>query len=76
VTAPALFAVARGDRYVSPGDMRAVARRTRSASKRVIVLPASAGHGWDLLIGTTTEWSPLAATIAAFIRRHAGSRRE
>jgi dienelactone hydrolase len=76
VTAPALFAVARGDRYVSPGDMRAVARRVRSPSRRVIVLPASAGHGWDMLVGTTTEWSPLAATIAAFIRRHAGGRRE
>jgi dienelactone hydrolase len=76
VTAPALFAVARGDRYVSPADMRTVAGRVRSATKRVIVLPASAGHGWDLLVGSTTEWSPLAATIAAFIRRHAGSRRE
>ena len=71
VTAPALFAVARGDRYVPVADMRAVARRVRSAS-RLIVLPAVAGHGWDLLVGTTTEWSPLAATIAAFIRRHAG----
>jgi dienelactone hydrolase len=76
VTAPALFAVARGDRYVSAADMRAVAGRVRSATKRVIVLPASAGHGWDMLVGTTTEWSPLAATMAAFIRRHAGSRRD
>jgi dienelactone hydrolase len=76
VTAPALFAVARGDRYVSPADMRTLARRVRSATKRVIVLPPSAGHGWDLLIGTTTEWSPLAATVAAFIRRHAGDRPE
>jgi pimeloyl-ACP methyl ester carboxylesterase len=74
VTAPALFVVARGDRYVSVGDMRAVARRARSATKRVIVLPTAAGHGWDLLFGTTTEWSPLAATIAEFIRRHAGGR--
>ncbi len=75
VTAPALFAVARGDRYVSVADMRAVARRVRSATRRVIVLPASAGHGWDLVVGGTTMWSPLAATIAAFIRRHAGGRR-
>jgi pimeloyl-ACP methyl ester carboxylesterase len=75
VTAPALFAVARGDRYVSPADMRAVARRARSSTKRVIVLAPSAGHGWDLVLGTTTEWSPLAATIAAFIRRHAGRSR-
>jgi dienelactone hydrolase len=74
VSAPSLFAVARGDRYVSVADMRAVARRVRSAISRVIVLPAAAGHGWALLSGTTTEWSPLAATVAAFIRRHAGRR--
>jgi pimeloyl-ACP methyl ester carboxylesterase len=76
VTAPALFAVARGDRFVPVADMRAVAQRTRSATKRVIVLPASAGHGWTMLAGTSTEWSPLAATVAAFIRRHAGGRRD
>jgi hypothetical protein len=76
VTAPALFAVARGDRYVSPEDMRAVARRTRSPTRRVIVLPAVAGHGWDLLFGVGTRWSPLAATVAAFIRRHAGGQPE
>ncbi len=76
VTAPALFAVARGDRYVPVADMRAVARRVRSATKRLIVLPAIAGHGWDLLFGVGTTWSPLAAEVAAFIRRHAGGRRE
>jgi pimeloyl-ACP methyl ester carboxylesterase len=75
VTAPALFAVARADRYVPVADMRVVARRARSATKRLIVLPAAAGHGWDLLFGTETTWSPLAATVAAFIRRHAGDRR-
>jgi pimeloyl-ACP methyl ester carboxylesterase len=76
VTAPALFAVARGDRYVPVADMQAVARRVRSPTKRVIVLPAVAGHGWDLVFGGATTWSPLAATVAAFIRRHAGGRRE
>jgi dienelactone hydrolase len=74
--APALFAVARGDRYVPVRDMRAVARRVRASTKRVIVLPAVAGHGWELLTGTATEWSPLAATVAAFIRRHAAGRRK
>jgi alpha/beta superfamily hydrolase len=73
VTAPALFVVARGDRYVSPADMQLVARRTRSATRRVIVLPPEAGHGWDMLLGTTSTWSPLAATVAAFIRRHAAA---
>ena len=71
VTAPALFAVARGDRYVTPADMRLIARRARSTAKRVIVMPASAGHGWDMLLGTSTDWSPLAATVAAFLVRHA-----
>jgi pimeloyl-ACP methyl ester carboxylesterase len=74
VTAPALFAVARGDRYVPVADMRTVASRVRSATKRVIVLPAIAGHGWDMLVGTSATWSPLARTVAAFIRRHAGDR--
>jgi len=32
------------------------------------------GRGWDMLFGTATTWSPLAATVAAFIRRHAGNR--
>jgi pimeloyl-ACP methyl ester carboxylesterase len=71
VTAPALFAVAHGDRYTPVADMRTVARRVRSATRRLIVLPAIAGHGWDLLFGGETKWSPLAATVAAFIRRHA-----
>jgi alpha/beta superfamily hydrolase len=76
VTAPALFAVARGDRYVPLADMRAVARSVRSATRRLIVLPAIAGHGWDMLFGVGTDWSPLAATVAAFTRRHAGGRGE
>ena len=71
VTAPSLFAVAREDRYTPVADMRTVARRVRSATSRLIVLPATAGHGWDLLFGGETKWSPLAATVAAFIRRHA-----
>jgi hypothetical protein len=73
VTAPALFAVARDDRYVTPSDMRTLARRSRSPAERVIALPASAGHGWEMLLGTTSEFSPLAATVAAFIRRHAAA---
>jgi len=71
VHAPALFAVARQDRYVSPADMRAIAHRLRSPTARVIVLPAAAGHGWDMLFGTVRQWSPLAATVARFIRHHA-----
>ena len=71
VTVPALFVVARGDQYVPVPDMRAVFRRTASRTKRLIVLPAVAGHGWGMLLGTgTAQWSPLAAQVAAFIREH------
>jgi pimeloyl-ACP methyl ester carboxylesterase len=68
VMAPAMFVVARDDRYVPVAEMLAVARRVRSPTKRVIVLPATAGHGWGMLLGTTTDWSPLAAKLARFIR--------
>jgi len=70
VTAPALFAVAHGDRYVSIADMRTVAKRVRSKVHRLIVLPAGDGHGYELLIGRTSDWSPLARTVADFIREH------
>jgi pimeloyl-ACP methyl ester carboxylesterase len=73
VTAPALFVVAREDQYTPVSDMRAVARRAGSTTKRTIVLPAEAGHGWAMLPGITSEWSPLARTVASFIRRHTGA---
>lgn len=69
VTAPALFVVARQDQYVPVSHMRAVYERTASRTKRLIVLPAVAGHGWGVLLGITTNWSPVARQIAAFIRR-------
>jgi pimeloyl-ACP methyl ester carboxylesterase len=65
---PALFVVARGDRYITPAQMRAMARRAPSPRKRVIVLPASYGHGWDMVLGNSSQWSPLAAQVAAFIK--------
>jgi pimeloyl-ACP methyl ester carboxylesterase len=70
VTAPALFAVARDDRYVSVADMRAVYRRAASPIKRLMVLPPVAGHGWDMLTGSGLNWSPLAREILAFITSH------
>ena len=68
--APGLFAVAHGDRDASVGDMRAVYRRARSAPKRLIVEPAAAGHGWDMLLGRDFTWSPLAHEVLAFITAH------
>jgi pimeloyl-ACP methyl ester carboxylesterase len=70
VSAPALFVVARGDRYVPVADMRGVFTRAGSKTKRLIVLPAAAGHGWSMLLGLEAKWSPLAARVAKFIREH------
>lgn len=71
VRAPAMFVVARGDPQVSVADMRSVYRRVRSPVKALVVLPASEGHGWEMLpraggIG----WSPLAGQVLRFVRRH------
>jgi pimeloyl-ACP methyl ester carboxylesterase len=71
VTAPALFVVARDDRYIPVRDMRTIYERAASRTKRLVVLPAEAGHGWGVLLGLATEWSPTARGVAAFIRNHA-----
>jgi alpha/beta superfamily hydrolase len=68
--APALFAVARGDRYVSVVDMRAVYRRSPSRAKELLVESAAAGHGWDMLLEPDFNWSPLARRVLAFITSH------
>jgi pimeloyl-ACP methyl ester carboxylesterase len=68
--APALFAVARDDRYVSVADMRAIYSRARSRVKQLAVLPATAGHGWDMLLGSGAGWSPLAGRVLGFVKTH------
>jgi pimeloyl-ACP methyl ester carboxylesterase len=70
LTAPALFVVARGDNYTPVEDMRAVYRRAASKAKRLIVLPASGGHGLNML-SLGVNWSPLARTVLRFVKAHA-----
>jgi hypothetical protein len=69
---PALFAVAPGDSLVSVGTMRRLYQAAPVRPKRLVVLAEGAGHGWELLGGATgSDWSPLAATVAAWIQgRH------
>lgn len=71
VRAPLLLAVARNDPYVGLADVRALGRRAGSAEKRLVVLPAGAGHGWDLVRPPGGRWSPFARTLTAFLARHA-----
>ena len=71
ITAPALFVVAQRDLYTPVPDMRAVARKAASRTKQLRVLPAKYGHGWDMLVGDGgLSWSPLAAQVANFVKRH------
>lgn len=70
VRAPALFAVAHGDHYVSVMAMRAVDRETSSAEKTLSVLARSAGHGWEMLTDSDGRFTQLAAQIIAFVKAH------
>jgi pimeloyl-ACP methyl ester carboxylesterase len=69
VHVPALLAVARDDGFISLPDERALYRRLGSASKRLLVLPAPAGHGWDMLADRPCE-----RTLTAFLVAHAERR--
>ena len=66
--APAIFASARGDRYVSAAETRAAYRAAGSATKRMRVLPPEAGHGWGVMFGGRRPWSPLAREVLSFLR--------
>jgi len=73
VRAPLLVAVARDDPYVTIAQERALYRRSPAREKRLLVLPARSGHGWDMLVGPqgTGSWSPLAGVLTAFLSEHA-----
>ena len=76
VHAPALFAVARGDRHVSLNAMRTIYHATRSPTKTLRVLPRSAGHGWDTLTTPNGNLTTLANQITAFVKEHRGTSRQ
>jgi pimeloyl-ACP methyl ester carboxylesterase len=67
---PVTLAVEAADRYVSLQDTRRLVAGINSRDKRLIELPAGAGHGWNLV---ATDGSgkrpPLSDTVVAFLRR-------
>src|SRR5205823_4546246 len=70
LTVPTMFVVARDDPAVTPQETRAMWRRTPARDKRLIVLPAAFGHGWNMLTTSLTHWAPLARQVADFVRTH------
>lgn len=67
---PALFAVARDDRFVSVADMRAIYDHARSRVKRLVVLPTGSEHGWDMLQTIGGSWTRLAPELLSFVKGH------
>lgn len=66
VRVPALLAVAKSDGFITLPDERALYRRVASSRKRLIVLPLSAGHGWEMLALPHFEH-----TLTEFLVEHA-----
>jgi dienelactone hydrolase len=69
--APFLQIMARGDPAVSVADARNLEQRAGSRDKRLIVLPAPFGHGWNIVTeadGTPTSVGP---TVLRWIQAHA-----
>jgi pimeloyl-ACP methyl ester carboxylesterase len=65
VHVPALLAGARNDGFIALPDERALYRRLASSRKRLLVLPAPAGHGWQML-----AWPGFERTLTAFLVEH------
>jgi pimeloyl-ACP methyl ester carboxylesterase len=67
---PVLFAVAKDDPYVSVQQTRELYSATRSRDKHLIVLPESAGHGWDFVSALPGGRRPgFANTVVAFLQK-------
>jgi pimeloyl-ACP methyl ester carboxylesterase len=68
---PVLFAVAAGDPYVSVASTRRLVAAARAPGKRLVVLPAGSGHGWDLvsLTAGTNAGAAFVRTVGAFLAR-------
>lgn len=71
---PAFFAVAGGDPYVSVTATRRLVAAVGSASKRLVVAKAGAGHGWGLVQSAPGGGRPaLSRLIVAFLARASAS---
>jgi pimeloyl-ACP methyl ester carboxylesterase len=67
---PFLEIIARGDSAISPADARKLLARAGSRDKRLIVLPPTFGHGWDILTQGDGSPSSVAPTVLRFLQTH------
>ena len=72
VRAPLLLAFARRDPDISTVQEHELYARAPSRDKQLVVLPAQAGHGWDMLVAASgSGWSPFSRTLIRFLSDHA-----
>jgi pimeloyl-ACP methyl ester carboxylesterase len=73
---PVLLAVAARDPFVSVAETRRLFAELPSRTSRLDVLPANAGHGWDMLLdpGSPTGWAPFEGVVTRFLLAHTPSR--
>jgi pimeloyl-ACP methyl ester carboxylesterase len=72
---PLLYEVARHDQYISVSDARALVGKVSERDKQLLVLDASAGHGWGLLeelSGHVNPSRPATRTLDGFLIRVLG----
>ena len=67
---PVLFAVARADPYVRVSSVRSLYRHVHARGKALSILPATEGHGWDLLQRQDGSWSAFAGRLIRFLQAH------
>jgi esterase/lipase len=70
MTSPVLFMVAHDDRAVSIADMQGLYRAAGSTEKKLVVLPESYGHGWNMVSTFGGGLTPAARTVLDFLRSH------
>lgn len=65
---PAVFAVAAADPYVSVQETRHLVAVAGSRSKRLVLLGAGSGHGWDMLVSGGGARPALSRQVVTFLR--------
>lgn len=67
---PVLFAVAKGDPYVSVQQTRQLYQEAGSRHKQLVILGPEQGHGWDLVAAPPGGSRPIfSSTLLAFLRK-------
>jgi alpha-beta hydrolase superfamily lysophospholipase len=70
--APFLEIMAKEDTAVSVADARRLEQRAGSRDKRLIVLPAAFGHGWNIVTQGDGSPTSIGPVVLHFLQSHAG----